>query len=188
MRLRFEAAGEEGVEVCLAPKCDALLYAGVPERSTYTANNDLSWTNNDNSNSISQQSNLQPNYSSSTFIPKNPSNTSKEKYVNRNYSATTTTKPQTKWSNNNVTCYTCGQPGHISPNCPQKLGRTPPHNKNDVGGYKRQKSYETRHGGDPTDTNESKRDKMCKDCGVWGRHPRGSDCPAVHRKKKAPSD
>lgn len=66
-------------------------------------------------------------------------------------------------------CYACNKPGHFASNCPQR-GKS-----NNSNNYQRNDSKSR--------NNIGAGKKVCSSCGVEGRHPRGSTCDQVKRKK-----
>jgi len=69
-----------------------------------------------------------------------------------------------------VTCYICQEPGHIATNCPTRQ-----QGPNQATCFKC---------GNPGHYSNNCTQKTCSECGQVGRHPRGTNCPAVRRKNR----
>lgn len=102
------------------------------------------------------------------------------------------------WANRDkkdIVCYCCGEKGHFATTCPKKGNggngfkganggkggngfKSGQFNKNQ--NYKQQKSN--------TEVENNQSQKVCQACGVQGRHPRGSECPTVVKKRKQKED
>eukprot|EP00828_Plagiopyla_frontata_P033167 TRINITY_DN4308_c0_g1_i8.p1 TRINITY_DN4308_c0_g1~~TRINITY_DN4308_c0_g1_i8.p1 ORF type:complete len:301 (+),score=33.36 TRINITY_DN4308_c0_g1_i8:633-1535(+) len=66
----------------------------------------------------------------------------------------------------NIVCYACNQRGHFANNCP---------NKNQKGNQNEKKRTAMQ--------GQQQQKKVCKVCGVQGKHPKGSTCAQVCKKK-----